>query len=104
MIFSKSDPIFLTLSGTLKQRYKRGDLWKLVRGNAVQFADFFLKSLGTSPPDNVVSMGLANLQSLSYFDSGGARYLWAYLMIVNFKLRRILTAQDFFTFWNHFTL
>ena len=82
----------------MKRRYKRGDLWKLVRGNAVQFADFFLKSLGTSPPDNVVSMGLANLQSLSYLHSGVARYLWAYLIIVNFKLRRILTDQDFLLF------
>ena len=85
-------------SGALTRRYKRGNLWRLVRGSAVQFAEYFLKSLGTSPPDSVVRMGLTNLQSLSYLDSGGARYLWAYLNIVNYKQRRILTEQDFLLF------
>lgn len=43
-------------------------------------------------------MGLAQLQTLSYLDSGGARYLWAYLIIVNYEQRRILTEQDFILF------
>ena len=43
-------------------------------------------------------MGLTNLQSLSYLDSGGGRYLWAYLKIVNFKQRGKFTEQDFLLF------
>ena len=43
-------------------------------------------------------MGLTNLQSLSYLDSGGARYLWAYLIIVNYTQQNVLTEQDFLLF------
>ena len=43
-------------------------------------------------------MGLTNLQSLSYLDSGGARYLWAYLIIVKYTQQNVLTEQDFLLF------
>ena len=43
-------------------------------------------------------MGLANLQPLSYLDSGGARYLWAYLNVVNYNQRSFLTGHDFLLF------
>ena len=43
-------------------------------------------------------MGLTNLQTLSYLDTGGARYLWAYLTIVKYQRRNILTEQDFLLF------
>ena len=43
-------------------------------------------------------MGLANLRSLSYLDSGGARYLWAYLNVVNYNQRSFFTEQDFLLF------
>ena len=43
-------------------------------------------------------MGLSNLQSLSYLDSGGARYLWAYLIIVKYTQQTVLTDRDFLLF------
>ena len=67
------------------RRYKSGDLLRLIRGTNANFENTFKKSLEYTVPADILKLGFAGIRTLRGFDFTGARYLWAYLKLLDYK-------------------
>ena len=81
--------------GALIRRYKSADLLKLVQGTNANFENTFKRSLEYTVPADILKLGLLCIRTLRGLDFTGARYLLAYLSLLDYKAYKIIKDADF---------
>ena len=84
--------------GALIRRYKSGDLLRLIRRTNATWKILLRNPLGYTIPTDILKTGLASIRTLRVLDFNGARYLWAYLTLLDYKPYMSFKDADFYLF------
>ena len=80
------------------RQYKSGDLLRTVRGTDAEYEESFTASLSNMVPDHILKNGLDSIRTHRGLNFTGARYLWAYLNLIEYKAYKKVNEADFYLF------
>ena len=80
------------------RRYKEGELQRLLFGNKLQLCATMRGAVKRDIPVELVGRAVSAMLTTRVFSTLGAKYLWAYLKMTNFKPESHITNKDFLIF------
>ena len=70
----------------------------MIRGTDAEYEESFTASLGYIVPDYILRNGMESIRTHRGLDFTGARYLWVYLKLIDYKHNKRFNEADFYLY------